>query len=95
MDDMRTSDYSHYTGGFEDDIGHFRMEMKKVYPDRDFVRLDLSDSVFNTFYKIESLEMRAPRRSGRSSTATVIWAQTAFTDHSRALLCRPAGHHAC
>jgi len=60
VDDMRTSDYSHYTGGFEDDIGHFRMEMKKVYPDRDFVRLDLSDSVFNTFYKIESLEMRAP-----------------------------------
>ena len=60
VDDMRTSDYSQYTGGFENDIGHFRTEMKKVYPDREFVRLDLSDSVFNTFYKIESLEMRAP-----------------------------------
>jgi len=31
-----------------------------VGPDRDFVRLDLSDPVFNTFYKIKSLEMTAP-----------------------------------
>jgi hypothetical protein len=60
VDDFRTSDYSNYTGGFEDDIGHFRLEMKKMYPDQEFVRLDLSDSIFNTFYKIDSLEMRAP-----------------------------------
>jgi len=60
VDDMRTSAYSRYTGGFEDDIGHFRAEMKKVYPDRELVRLELSDPVFNTFYKIQSLEMRAP-----------------------------------
>ena len=60
VDDFRTSEYSGYPGGFEDDIAHFRMEMKKMYPDREFVRLDLSDPIFNTFYKIESLEMRAP-----------------------------------
>ena len=34
--------------------------MKKVYPDRDFVRLDLSDAVFHTFYKIDPLDMKAP-----------------------------------
>ncbi len=44
----------------EDDIGHFRTEMKKMYPDREFVHLDLSDPIFNTFYKIDSLDMLAP-----------------------------------
>jgi hypothetical protein len=60
VDDFRTSDFSGYTFGREDDIGHFRAEMKKVYPDRDFVHLDLSDPIFNTFYKIDSLDMKAP-----------------------------------
>lgn len=60
VDDFRTSQYSHYTGGNEDDIGHLRQEMKKLYPDREFVHLDLSDPIFNTFYKIDSLAMTAP-----------------------------------
>jgi hypothetical protein len=60
VDDFRTADYSRYTHGPEDDIDHFRIEMKKMYPDRDFVRLDLSDPIFNTFYKIDSLKMAAP-----------------------------------
>jgi hypothetical protein len=61
VDDFRTSAFSHYKGGApEDDIANFRFQMKKVYPDRDFVRLDLSDPVFRTFYKIDSLDMRAP-----------------------------------
>ncbi len=61
VDDLRTAAYSAQTGfGPEDDIGHFRSEMKKVYPDREFVHLDLSDPIFNTFYKINSLEMIAP-----------------------------------
>ena len=38
-----------------DDIEHFRQEMKKVYPDRYFVRLDVSDPIFSIFYKIQSL----------------------------------------
>src|SRR5215467_14327016 len=60
VDDFRTADFSRYTRGPEDDIDHFRIEMKKMYPDRDFVRLDLSDPIFNTFYKIDSLQMVAP-----------------------------------
>jgi len=61
VDDMRTSEFSRQTGeGPEDDIGHFRRELKKMYPDRDIVRLDLSDPIFNVFYKIKSLDMRAP-----------------------------------
>src|SRR5262245_10904973 len=61
IDDLRTATYSSHTGiGPEDDIAHFRVEMKKVYPDREFVRLDLSDPVFNTFYKIKSLDMIPP-----------------------------------
>jgi Domain of unknown function (DUF4159) len=61
IDDLRTAAYSLQTRtGPEDDIGHFQMEMRKVYPDRTFVRLDLSDPVFNTFYKIKTLNMIPP-----------------------------------
>lgn len=61
VDDFRTAEFSHYKGGGpEDDIANFRRQVKKMYPERDFVRLDLSDPVFNTFYQIKSLDMRAP-----------------------------------
>jgi len=61
VDDFRTADFSRQAGGQpEDDIANFRKQMKKVYPDRDFVRLNLSDPIFNTFYKIESLDMEPP-----------------------------------
>ena len=61
VDDFRTAASSHYKGGGpEDDIGNFRRQIKKMYPDRDFVRLDLSDPIFNTFYKITSLDVTAP-----------------------------------
>jgi hypothetical protein len=61
IDDFRTSTSSQYTRWEpEDDINHFRMEMKKVYPDRDFVRLDVNDPIFNTFYKIDTLDVPAP-----------------------------------
>ena len=59
VDDFRTADRSQ-GGGPKDDIANFRKQMKKVYPDQDFVRLDLSDRIFNTFYKIDSLDMTAP-----------------------------------
>jgi Domain of unknown function (DUF4159) len=60
VDDFRTADTSQGRGGPKDDIANFRLQMKKVYPDRDFVRLDLSDPIFSTFYKIDSLDMKAP-----------------------------------
>ena len=61
VDDFRTSEFSRQTGGGpEDDIGHFRRELKKMYPERDFVRLDLSDPIFRMFYTIKSLDMMAP-----------------------------------
>jgi len=61
VDDFRTAEFSRQTGSMgEDDIAHFRRELKKMYPDRNFVRLDLSDPIFSVFYKIKSLEMRPP-----------------------------------
>jgi hypothetical protein len=61
IDDFRTAESSHYkNGGPEDDMAHFQEEMKKVYPDRDFVRLALSDPIFHTFFDIDSLNMKAP-----------------------------------
>src|SRR5215471_2676621 len=61
VDDFRTALYSRQAGGGpEDDIANFRAEMKKVYPDRDFVKLQLSDPIFSAFYNIQSLEMEAP-----------------------------------
>ena len=35
-------------------------EMKKVYPAREIVRLDISHPIFNSFYKIDSLDMAPP-----------------------------------
>jgi len=60
VDDFRTATTSQGGGGPKEDIANFRTQMKKIYPDRDFVRLDISDPIFNTFYKIESLNMEAP-----------------------------------
>jgi len=60
VDDFRTADFSPQAGGAEDDIASFRRQMKKVYPDRDFVRLDVSDPIFNSFYKITSLAVEPP-----------------------------------
>jgi hypothetical protein len=69
VDDFRTAELSRYMYGPENDIAHFRVELKKMYPDRDFVRLDLSDPIFNTFYKIDSLDMRAPYAMGGQGPA--------------------------
>jgi len=64
VDDFRTSESRGFSGrgfgGPEDDIAHFRIEMKKVYPDRDFVHLEITEPIFNTFYKIDSLNMKPP-----------------------------------
>src|SRR5262245_5331401 len=58
VDDFRTADFSPQSrGGSVDDIANFRRQMKKVYPDRDFVRLDLSDPIFRAFYQIKTLDM--------------------------------------
>ena len=35
-------------------------QMKKVYPNRDLVRLDITHPVFSSFYKIETLDMTPP-----------------------------------
>src|SRR5262245_48685051 len=35
-------------------------QMKKVFPDRNIIPLTLSHSIFDSFYKIESLNMRPP-----------------------------------
>jgi hypothetical protein len=42
------------------DLDVLRSEMKKVLPDREFVRLDVSHPVFHSFYDIPSLEMAPP-----------------------------------
>ena len=60
VDDFRTADFSPQAGGSEDDIAHFREQMRKVYPDRDFVPLHQSDPIFNVLYKIDSLDMEPP-----------------------------------
>jgi hypothetical protein len=45
-------------------LENLRYQMKKVFPDRDIVPLDVSHPIFNTFYKIESLEMQPPYGRG-------------------------------
>jgi hypothetical protein len=42
------------------DLSQFVYQMKKVYPDRDFVPLTLDHTIFDAFYKIDSLDVRPP-----------------------------------
>src|SRR5262245_35581510 len=42
------------------DLDILRLEMKKVFPERDMVRLDISHPVFRSFYEISTLEMEPP-----------------------------------
>ncbi len=62
IDDLRTAASHSFgmRGGPEDDMANLRAQMKKIYPDRDFVPLKLSDPVFHSFYQIDSLDMEPP-----------------------------------
>jgi hypothetical protein len=42
------------------DLQVLRAEMKKVFPDRELSRLDVSHPVFHSFYELTSLEMEPP-----------------------------------
>ena len=41
-------------------LNNLQFQMKKVFPDRDMFKLDLSSPIFNTFYGIDSLDMQPP-----------------------------------
>lgn len=70
LNDKDTENFREYLdrGGFVlvDDfrgprhLNNLIQQMKKVYPDRDLVRLDISEPIFNSFYRIDSLEMTPP-----------------------------------
>jgi hypothetical protein len=53
FDDFRTAHGSR-------DMANLRVQMKKVFPDRDFFRLDARHPVFHTFYDLSSIDMPAP-----------------------------------
>ena len=42
------------------DLENLRVQLKKVYPDRDLVRLDITHEIFHTFFDIETLDYPAP-----------------------------------
>src|ERR1051326_3141994 len=57
VDDFRTAEFSRQTGGVgEDDIAHFRRELKKMYPDR--------DTSFSALFGNARYRLRLPLRSG-------------------------------
>jgi hypothetical protein len=41
-------------------LNNLVLEMKKVYPDREIVHLDISEPIFKSFYEIDSLAMAPP-----------------------------------
>jgi hypothetical protein len=49
---------------FEDEWWVFETAMRRVLPDADIVRLDVTHPIFNTFFAIESLEVPYPGRLG-------------------------------
>lgn len=45
-------------------LDNLRFQMKKVFPDRDFVRLTIDHPIFNPFYQVDSLVMDPPYFQG-------------------------------
>ena len=74
LNDKDTKNFREYLerGGFVmvDDfrgprhLSNLVYQMKKVFPNRNMVPLTVSHSIFDSFYKIESLDMRAPYGPG-------------------------------
>jgi len=47
------------------DLDNLKRQMKRVFPDRDMNKLDVSHPVFHSFYDIDSLVMEPPYRDSR------------------------------
>src|SRR6185369_11552467 len=45
-------------------LNHLVNEMKKVFPNREIVPLNISHPVFNSFYNLETLDVRPPYGRG-------------------------------
>jgi len=52
------------------DLYNLQTQMKRVFPDRTMVRLDVSEPIFHAFYDIDSLAMDPPYRNLNSGTPT-------------------------
>jgi len=55
------------------DLRNLQLQMKKVFPDRDIVKLGLAHPVFHSFYDIDSLIMDPPYRDARFDRAPEFW----------------------
>ena len=44
-------------------LNNLGIQMKKVFPDRDLIKLDVQHSIFNSFYSIDSLDVEPPYRN--------------------------------
>ena len=47
------------------DLDTLRFEMKKIFPERDMFRLDVSHPIFRSFYEVKSLDMAPPYYDNR------------------------------
>jgi len=55
------------------DLDNLRFQMKKVLPDRNMYKLDITHPVFHTFYDIDSIVMDPPYRDFRFSGGPEFW----------------------
>jgi hypothetical protein len=55
------------------DLNNLREQMKRVFPNRDMYKLDVSHPVFHTYYDLDSLDMDPPYRDVRFSGRPEFW----------------------
>ena len=55
------------------DLRNLQLQMKKVFPDRDMFRLDVSHEVFHNFYDMDTLEMMPPYQRFDMSGRPEFW----------------------
>jgi hypothetical protein len=55
------------------DLDNLRYQMKRVFPNREMFKLDVSHEIFHTYYDLDSLQMDPPYRDYRFSGDPEFW----------------------
>ncbi len=66
------------------DLDHLRLQMKKLFPNREMFPLEIRDSMFSSFFDIESLEMDPPYTDNRFSGYPEFWSMR--DEHGRLIM---------
>ena len=66
------------------DLDHLRLQMKKLFPNREMFQLEIQDPLFSSFFEIDSLQMDPPYTDNRFSGFPEFWSMR--DEHGRLIM---------